>query len=136
RWPRERQPFISSFCCPPNLARTITEVSNYAYGKSDRGVWVHLYGANELTTDLPGGRLTLTQATDYPWDGRVRLTVAVDRPATFSIFLRIPAWAAGRVPAERVTAAVNGTPAAGAAGYPLAGRPGTYFEVRHEWSTG
>ncbi|HEY1379157.1 MAG TPA: beta-L-arabinofuranosidase domain-containing protein, partial [Gemmataceae bacterium] len=97
RWPRERRPFLSSFCCPPNLARTIAESAGYAYGKSDRGVWVHLYGASELTTDLPGGgRLTLTQATDYPWDGRVRLTIAVDRPATFSLFLRIPTWAAGR----------------------------------------
>ncbi len=124
RWPRERQPFLSSFCCPPNLARTIAESANYAYGKSDRGVWVHLYGSSELATDLPGGgRLTLTQATDYPWDGRVRLTVAVDRPAAFSLFLRIPAWAGG------ATAAVNGTATA-------APTSGTYFEVRRTWSAG
>lgn len=124
RWPRERQPFLSSFCCPPNLARTIAQVAQFAYGKSDRGVWVNLYGTSELTTDLPGGRrLTVAQSTDYPWDGRVRLAVGVDRPTTFSVLLRIPAWADG------ATASVNGTPVVRPA-------PGTYHEIRREWSAG
>ena len=35
RWSRQRQPFISCFCCPPNVARTIAEASSYAYGRSD-----------------------------------------------------------------------------------------------------
>jgi DUF1680 family protein len=125
RWSRTRQPYISSFCCPPNLARTIAEAANYAYGKSDRAVWVHLYGAGELSTDLNGGpRVRLTQATDYPWDGRVRITVGVDRPATFAVRLRIPGWARG------AAVAVNGAPDAG----PVA--PGTYHELRREWAAG
>ncbi|HXG12420.1 MAG TPA: DUF5605 domain-containing protein, partial [Gemmataceae bacterium] len=40
---------------PPNLARTIAETGGYAYGMSDRGVWVHLYGSNVLDTRLAGG---------------------------------------------------------------------------------
>src|SRR5262249_38111966 len=55
RWSRTRQPFISSFCCPPNLARLLAEVGSYAYGRSDRGVWVNLYGGNVLDTELPEG---------------------------------------------------------------------------------
>ena len=43
--------WISCFCCPPNVARTIAEVDSYAYGRSDRGVWVHLYGGSTLDTD-------------------------------------------------------------------------------------
>jgi DUF1680 family protein len=125
RWSRQRQPFISSFCCPPNVARTVAEVSNYAYGKSDAGVWVHLYGGSELTTELAGGvRLKLTQETDYPWDGRVKLTVGVDRPATFAVRLRIPGWAAGATVAE------NGRP------QPDPPKPGAYCEVRRAWSSG
>ena len=50
--------------------------ATYAYGRSDRGVWVHLYGGSTLDTTLPDGRrVKLTQETDYPWDGRVKLTV-------------------------------------------------------------
>src|SRR5262249_38608158 len=79
---RTRQPFISSFCCPPNVARLVAESSNFAYGVADKAVWVHLYGASELATDVPGvGRGRLTQETDFPWGGRVKLTVGVERPA-------------------------------------------------------
>src|SRR5262249_4401162 len=41
RWSRSREPFISSFCCPPNIVRTVAEVSSYAYGRSDDAIWAH-----------------------------------------------------------------------------------------------
>lgn len=123
RWPRQGQPFLS-FYCPPNLARTIAEIAQYSYGKSDRELWVNLYSASQLTTGVPGGcRRTLAQATDYLWDVRVRLAVDVDRPTTFSLLLRVPAWVAG------ATATVNGTLVGGPA-------PGAYHEIRREWSAG
>src|SRR5262249_14236289 len=76
RWSRLRQPFISCFCCPPNLVRTIAETSSYAYGQADDKLWVHLYGSNTLDTTLAdGSRLRLVQKTQYPWDGRVEITV-------------------------------------------------------------
>ena len=34
RWSRERVPFLSSFCCPPNLVRTIAGSAQFAYAKS------------------------------------------------------------------------------------------------------
>src|SRR5262249_17273207 len=30
RWSRTRVPFVTSYCCPPNVLRTIAEVSGYA----------------------------------------------------------------------------------------------------------
>jgi DUF1680 family protein len=105
--------------------RTIAEVGGYAYGRSRRGVWVHLYGANVLDTELPeGGRFKLTQETNYPWDGRVRITVNAAPTDARSVLLRIPGWARG------ATVSVNGAAAAG----PV--EPGTYFEIRSKWSTG
>jgi DUF1680 family protein len=125
RWPRRREPFISCFCCPPNLVRTIAQAGSYAYGRAGDRLWVHLYCGSKLTTNLEdGSRLLLTQETDYPWDGRVR--VAVDEaPATeVSILLRIPGWA------RDATLTVNGAPSVEHPG------PGTYAEVRRRWSTG
>jgi DUF1680 family protein len=125
RWPRARQPFISCFCCPPNLVRTIAEAGGYAYGKSDRGVWVHLYGGSVLDTELArGARLRLRQETDYPWDGRVKITVDAAPAGECSLMLRIPGWAKG------AGLTVDGTPERG----PLV--PGRYFEVRRVWSPG
>ena len=58
RWSRKREPYISCFCCPPNIVRTIAETAAYAYSVSDEGVWVNLYGSNALDTRLPTVRLS------------------------------------------------------------------------------
>jgi DUF1680 family protein len=122
RWSRTRQEWISCYCCPPNVVRTVAEVSNYAYGRSDRGVWVHLYGGNKLDTEVPGkGRIKLTQETDYPWDGRVKITVHAAPAEAASLFLRVPGWTKG------ATLKVNGQ----AEKQDL--EPGRYAEVRRRW---
>src|SRR4051812_37706395 len=35
RWPRHRKKFMSCFCCPPNVVRTIAESSQFAYATSE-----------------------------------------------------------------------------------------------------
>jgi DUF1680 family protein len=123
RWSRSREEWISCYCCPPNVARTVAEVSTYAYGRSDRGVWVHLYGGSTLDTTLPDGRrVRLKQETDYPWEGRVKITVDSAPPGDLSLFLRIPGWADG------ATLAMNGKSVPATAG--------RYVEVRRAWKTG
>jgi DUF1680 family protein len=125
RWSRTRQPFISSFCCPPNLVRTIAEAGSDAYGRSECGVWVHLYGASVLDTRLAdGARLKLSQATDYPWDGRVKITLDAVPAGPFSVLLRVPGWAKG------ATLSVNGKPERKAL------EAGSYHEERRAWAAG
>jgi DUF1680 family protein len=125
RWPRTREPWISSYCCPPNVARIIAEVGNYAYGRSDDSVWIHLYGSNKLATQLPGGEpVRLTQTTDYPWDGDVKITIDAAPEREFALRLRIPAWADG------ATLTVNGKDCAVR---PVAG---TYAAIRRVWAAG
>jgi DUF1680 family protein len=123
RWSRSREEWISCYCCPPNVARTVAQVNTYAYGRSDRGVWVHLYGGSALDSTLPDGRrVKLKQETDYPWDGRVKLTMETSPAGEVSLFLRVPGWAEGS------TLAVNGKPVAVVAG--------RYAEVRRTWAAG
>jgi DUF1680 family protein len=125
RWSRTRQPFISCFCCPPNVVRTIAEASSYAYGRSDGKLWVHLYGGSILDTRLPGGaRLRLTQETDYPWDGRVTIKVEEAPVDALSLMLRIPGWA------KDAASSLNGRPLRATL------KPGTYAEVNRAWSSG
>jgi DUF1680 family protein len=112
RWQHQRAPYVSSFCCPPNLVRTIAGSAQFAYAKSsgsdasslthigDGGVaatptiWVNLYGASELETKLPGiGQVKLTQETEYPWNGRIRIRILSVPEKEFALKLRIPGWA-------------------------------------------
>jgi DUF1680 family protein len=128
RWSRTRMPTIpSSFCCPPNVARTIAESANYSYSLSAGVLWVHLYGAGSLdTTWADGGRIRLRQETDYPWSGAVTLVVEEAPDRDLEVRLRIPGWV--RPGAARV--AVNGEPLAAP---PI---PGTYASVSRRFAAG
>ncbi len=63
-------------------------------GVSDDAVWVHLYGGSTL--DMTAGRrqpLRLVQKTDYPWDGRITVTVEKAPAKEVAILFRVPGWA-------------------------------------------
>lgn len=96
RWSRQRKPYISCFCCPPNVVRIIAQSAEYAYSLSPEGVYVHLYGSNVLDTKLPtGDRIRLTQTTDYPWEGTVQFTIDETPKEAWAVLLRIPGWSQG-----------------------------------------
>ena len=126
RWSKDRVDYISlSNCCPPNVVRTIAEVSNYMYSVSDKGLWLNLYGGNNITTKLKDGTaVRMSQVTDYPWDGAVKLTLNEAPAKPFSLFLRIPGWSEG------AKLLVNGK------AQNVALKPGTYAEVNRTWNTG
>jgi uncharacterized protein len=125
RWNRRREKFTGCFCCPPNVVRTVAESATYAYLKSDRNLWVTLYGANTLETELnKGGKLKLRQEANYPWDGLIRLTVEAAPVDSFTLWLRIPAWAKDatlRINHEKIDATLV---------------PGTFCPINRSWSAG
>ena len=89
-----RAPWFWVSCCPTNVARTLASVGLYFATADDDGVQLQQYGAYAVTTTLPDGRaVALSVASDYPFDGRV--TVTVESSAEFTLSLRIPEWAAG-----------------------------------------
>jgi DUF1680 family protein len=94
RWSGGRQAYISkSNCCPPNTVRTIAEVSNYMYSVGEDGLYINMYGGNELKTKLKdGSTLALTQETNYPWDGKITINIKELSAKSGKIYLRIPGW--------------------------------------------
>lgn len=94
RWSKDRVEYINiSNCCPPNTVRTIAEVSNYAYSLGKNALYVNLYGANNLSTTLDNGsKISVTQQTNYPWEGNIILNIQEIPSASFSLFLRMPGW--------------------------------------------
>ncbi len=124
RWSKKRVPYISlSNCCPPNVVRTVAEVSNYAYSLSDKGVYLNLYGGSTLSAKLENGTsVELTQETNYPWDGSI--TISVNSPGSYSLFLRIPGWS------KNASVKINGKAYAGKI------VPGEYIELKGPWAKG
>lgn len=93
-WPRERVNTLPCFCCPPNMARFITESSEYAYMQSDSAVWTGLYGESHIDVCLANGAsFTMRQKTSYPWDGHIHFSFdSIQKDAPFTLNLRIPGW--------------------------------------------
>ncbi|MEM6800681.1 MAG: beta-L-arabinofuranosidase domain-containing protein [Bacteroidota bacterium] len=92
----EREPYPECFCCPPNLVRTIAQVSKWAYSITENGIAVNLFGSNKLDTHLlDDSRIKLRQHTQYPWKGQVQIEIEACTDQPFEILVRIPDWAKG-----------------------------------------
>lgn len=126
RWQGGRVPYISkSNCCPPNTVRTIAEVGNYLYSVSDKGLYLNIYGGNELNTQLENGTaISLTQTSHYPYDGSVQIQVNQMPKFAYGLYLRIPAWC------KKATVLVNGQATSQS---PVSG---TYFPIQRVWKKG
>ncbi|AOZ99226.1 aceric acid hydrolase [Flavobacterium commune] len=126
RWSNEREGYIAlSNCCAPNVTRTLAEVGNYAYSLSNEGLYVNLYGSNNLnTTSQEGDAIQLRQQTNYPWDGAITITIDKAPKEAYALFLRIPGWSNG------TTILVNNQK--------IEGNPvsGSYLKVERKWKKG
>ena len=126
RWSKDRVEYIAlSNCCPPNTVRTLSEVNNYIYSISDKGLWINLYSGNELQTTLSNGsKVKLQQKTNYPWVGNIEVIMDQVPTHAFSLFLRIPAWA------EKATIKINGKV------LNIDSTPGQYAQINRVWKKG
>ena len=97
-----RQEWFGCACCPPNIARLLASLGQYAYSRNAHTVAVHLYAQGTAKFQLAGQQVALRQETNYPWDGKVRLKLELEREAAFTLKLRIPGWC------EKATLALNG----------------------------
>ena len=124
RWDGGRQSYISkSNCCPPNTVRTIAEIGSYMYSVSAKGLYLNLYGGNNLNTLLEDGSIIeLREESNYPWDGDVNIEFTKMPVKEYSVFLRIPAWN------KKASILVNDKP------INVEFISGTYVEIKRKWA--
>ncbi len=80
-------------CCPPNISRTLLKVQEFIYAYTTNDIYVNLYIGSEAKINFTKTAVKINQTTEYPWDGKVRLTILPQKTTTFTIKLRIPDWA-------------------------------------------
>ena len=93
----QRQAWFGCACCPSNICRFIPSLPGYVYAVKDKNVYVNLFLANKTTLSLGGKNISLSQQTDYPWDGDIALTVDKNAAGQFAMKIRIPGWVRGKV---------------------------------------
>ncbi len=92
-----RSPWFDCSCCPVNVVRILPSLPGYIYAVEDQNVYVNLYMSN--TSEIPVGTstLSLSQKTNYPWDGKVELRFNNEIEAEAALKLRIPGWSKNQV---------------------------------------
>jgi DUF1680 family protein len=105
-------------CCPPMLLKIMAALPSCIYAYDRRNIYVNLFVGSCAETVTAGTAVRLAQETRYPWDGAIRLIVSPDKPAEFTVNIRIPGWAVGKenpgdlyrsaMENERIVVKVNG----------------------------
>ncbi len=111
-------------CCEGQGTRLLGSLPEHIYSIAPDGLYVHLFEPSTVQWQQDGQQLELTVKTRFPFDNAVHCAIKTAAPTTSTLRIRVPSWAAR---AMRIS--VNGEPAG-------AGKPGTYFPIKRQWSDG
>ncbi len=86
-----RTPWHNCPCCVGNIPRTLLMLPTWMYAKSADGVYVNLFIGSTVTLEnVAGTEVEMVQSTDYPWNGKVSITVNPSTQQRFSVRIRVP----------------------------------------------
>lgn len=111
-------------CCSGTLPMIAADYAISTCFTDPNGIYVNFYVPAHVTWRQGNAMCHLSIKTDYPYASAIVLTMQVPGGLTFTVNLRIPAWAAG------ASVSVNGrhelpTP-----------EPGTFAAIQREWRSG
>lgn len=78
-------------CCVGNIPRTLLMIPTWAYVKSNNGIYVNLFIGSTINVENAAGTdIEMVQKTDYPWSGKVSITVNPKQTKNFTVYIRVP----------------------------------------------
>lgn len=97
----QRQAWFGCACCPSNICRFLPSLPGYIYAVKDRNIYVNLFLSNSSKVSIDGKSVSLSQETNYPWNGDVKIKVDNSKAGKFGMKIRIPGWVKGQpVPSD------------------------------------
>ncbi|MBV8564102.1 MAG: glycoside hydrolase family 127 protein [Methylobacteriaceae bacterium] len=111
-------------CCTMNVSRLVASVGGHFYSTGEDILAVHLYGGNSARMMIGSRDVHVRQEADYPWSGKVKITIDPETVAEFALKLRIPGWARGE------TLRINGQP------FDTASKNRGYVDISRRWNRG
>jgi DUF1680 family protein len=110
-------------CCPSSGAMALEELPSMIYSQMDNGIAINLFTESESTMKTGSGNaVRISQKTQYPFEGKIQVSVSPAKNESFPVFVRIPDW----VTSAKVT--VNGKPWDN-----QSLKSGEFFKVERAW---
>ena len=91
----ERQGWFGCACCPPNIARTLASLGDYAYSTDGTDTFINLYVGGSCEAVIGGRTVQLQISTQMPWAGETQIRLTAEAPVSGTLYLRIPEYAEG-----------------------------------------
>ncbi|HXF12317.1 MAG TPA: hypothetical protein VN517_04145, partial [Terriglobales bacterium] len=112
-------------CCSGTFPQLTADYGISAYYQSRDGVYVNLFLPSRLSWMQNNTQCSLTQMTEYPRAATTQLSLNLARPESFTLYVRIPAWAGAKT-----TVSVNGRGAESSV------EPGKFLALQRSWKDG
>ena len=112
-------------CCSGTYPQLAADYGISSYYKSSDGIYVNLFLPSRVTWSQNGSQITLTQNTEYPHAQTTQLALSMPKPESFTMYLRIPAWAGAKT-----SVSVNGSRADATV------EPGKFAALQRSWKDG
>jgi uncharacterized protein len=119
-WYKDKWP-----CCSGTFPQLTADYGISSYYPGKEGIYVNLFLPSKVTWKQGGTDITLTQKTSYPAANTTQMELAMAKPESFTVFVRVPAWAG-----KDTRISVNGKKADGEV---VAGK---FFAMTRTWKTG
>ena len=112
-------------CCSGTFPQLTADYGISSYYKGDDGIYVNLFIPSRVSWSQNNTQITMTQTTEYPRTETTQLGLSLPRPETFTVYVRVPAWAG-----PKTTISVNGGRAEAAV------EPGKFLALKRTWKNG
>jgi len=112
-------------CCTGTFSQVTADYGISSYFHDGQGIYVNLFVPSRVKWNGAGGRVVLTQKTNYPFVPQTEIAVEPEKASAFPVYVRVPQWAGAKT---RVS--VNGKGLAG----PV--EPGKFMRLERTWKKG
>jgi DUF1680 family protein len=122
-------------CCSGTLVQTVADyplnlyfhAAEPVHGRAPEtaGIYINQYTPSRLNLNHAGTPIQLAQETRYPSEDTITIHLQPAHPATFTVYLRIPAWLT-----QRATISINGKPST------IPAQAGTFAALLRTWHPG
>jgi DUF1680 family protein len=131
-----RYPWHTCPCCVGNIPRTLLMIPTWTYVKGNSGLYINMFiGSKILVENVAGTDVEMIQKTDYPWNGKVSVTVNPAKKSKFTLFIRVPDRTTSLL--YKPVPAVKGMKSLSVNGKPFAIKIiNGYTEISRNWKAG
>lgn len=88
----QRSRWFKCACCPSNILRLTENIEQYMFSVEHDILFIDGYASAALTLGSDSSRLLINIDTEYPYDGKVKISFSENSFQSLKIALRVPTW--------------------------------------------